>query len=148
MYLTPLQQSSHNQHVPVCLMHFYFCIYRCLSSYVYLLDNITTEPYAHDISVDIVRVWPCGYIPQHYLYLISLRALVCHIQIVICILGDSSVSVLVYLFVFNFLVVYILLFSLFSLYVLVSLVCFVIRIFDCSSVFIFAYCWLSFCVYL
>ncbi len=30
-----------------------------------LLENITTEPHAHDISADIVRVWLSGYIIQH-----------------------------------------------------------------------------------
>ena len=31
-----------------------------------LLENITTEPHAHDISADIVRVWLSGYILQQY----------------------------------------------------------------------------------
>jgi hypothetical protein len=30
-----------------------------------LLEDITTEPHAHDISADIVRVWLSGYILQH-----------------------------------------------------------------------------------
>jgi hypothetical protein len=29
------------------------------------LEDITTEPHAHDISADIVRVWLSGYILQH-----------------------------------------------------------------------------------
>jgi hypothetical protein len=29
------------------------------------LENITTEPHAHDISADILRVWLSGYILQH-----------------------------------------------------------------------------------
>jgi hypothetical protein len=32
-----------------------------------LLEDITTEPRAHDFSTDIVRVWLSGYILQHAL---------------------------------------------------------------------------------
>ena len=31
----------------------------------FMLENITTEPHAHDISADILRVWLSGYILQH-----------------------------------------------------------------------------------
>jgi hypothetical protein len=30
-----------------------------------LLENMTTEPHAQDISADILRVWLSGYILQH-----------------------------------------------------------------------------------
>jgi hypothetical protein len=30
----------------------------------FMLEDITTEPHAHDISADIVRVWLSGYILQ------------------------------------------------------------------------------------
>ncbi len=33
-----------------------------------MLENITTEPHAHDISADIVRVWLSGYILQQSMY--------------------------------------------------------------------------------
>ncbi len=42
-------------------------MYLCMYMYMYLcvLENITTEPHAHDISADIVRMWLSGYILQH-----------------------------------------------------------------------------------
>jgi hypothetical protein len=33
---------------------------------VYVLEDITTEPHAQDISADILRVWHSGYILQQY----------------------------------------------------------------------------------
>ncbi len=39
----------------------------------FMLEDITTEPHAHDISADIMRVWLSGYILQQYTYM---RALV------------------------------------------------------------------------
>ena len=44
---------SHAHAMCVCIM------------YVFLLEYITTEPHAHDISADIVRVWLSGYILPH-----------------------------------------------------------------------------------
>jgi hypothetical protein len=35
---------------------------------VLLLEDITTEPHAQDISADILRVWLSGYILQHLCY--------------------------------------------------------------------------------
>jgi hypothetical protein len=51
------QQLQQQQHI-----HIYIYIY----IYIYkLLENITTEPHAQDISADILRVWLSGYILQH-----------------------------------------------------------------------------------
>jgi hypothetical protein len=41
-------------------------IHVCIHIHTYvLLEDITTEPHAHEISADIVRVWLSGYILQH-----------------------------------------------------------------------------------
>jgi hypothetical protein len=41
-------------------------IYLYIHTYIHTwLENITTEPHAHNISADIVRVWLSGYILQH-----------------------------------------------------------------------------------
>jgi hypothetical protein len=33
-----------------------------------MLENVTTDPYAQDISADILRVWLSGYILQQSVY--------------------------------------------------------------------------------
>jgi hypothetical protein len=60
----------------VCM---YVCMYVCIYIYIYiLLEDITTEPHAHDISADIVRVWLSGYILQYiYIYIYIYRHYAC-----------------------------------------------------------------------
>ena len=51
----------------VCM---YVCMYVCMQAHAPLLENITTEPHAQDISADIMRLWLSGYILQYiYIYI-------------------------------------------------------------------------------
>ncbi len=58
--MTPSSDKAH--HVDESLQTIVKC---CLPDSVIMLEDITTEPHAHDISADILRVWLSGYILQH-----------------------------------------------------------------------------------
>jgi hypothetical protein len=41
-----------------------------MHAHAYVLEDITTEPHAQEISADILRVWLSGYILQQYVFVI------------------------------------------------------------------------------
>ncbi len=61
MYLGVLNESEAG-----CLCSVSVCTCRYVPCF--MLENITTEPHAQDISADALRVWLSGYILQQCMY--------------------------------------------------------------------------------
>jgi hypothetical protein len=62
------------EEIALCIVYVRECMHACVRMRVcvsfhvctYVLEDITTEPHAHEISADIVRVWLSDYILQQY----------------------------------------------------------------------------------